>query len=35
VPALRAEIDKANGDSDEIIKWQQKEIKRYEEEKAP
>jgi len=34
-PALRAEIDKANGDSDEIIKWQQKEIKRYEEEKAP
>jgi len=26
--------DKANGDSDEIIKWQEKEIKRYEE-KAP
>lgn len=35
VPALRAEIDKANGDSDKIIEWQQKEIKRYEEEKAP
>ena len=34
-PALRAEIDKANGDSDKIIEWQQKEIKRYEEEKAP
>ena len=34
VPALRAEIDKANGDSDKIIEWQQKEIKRYEE-KAP
>ena len=33
-PALRAEIDKANGDSDKIIEWQQKEIKRYEE-KAP
>ena len=35
VPALRAEIDKANGDSDKIIEWQEKEIKRYEEEKAP
>ena len=36
VPALRAEIKKANGDSDKIIEWQQKEIKRYEsEEKAP
>lgn len=34
-PALRAEIDKANGDSNKIIEWQQKEIKRYEEEKAP
>jgi len=35
-PALRAEIDKANGDSDKIIEWQQKEIKRYSsEEKAP
>jgi len=34
VPALRAEIDKSNGDSDKIIEWQQKEIKRYEE-KAP
>ena len=34
VPALRAEIKKANGDSDKIIEWQQKEIKRYEE-KAP
>ena len=33
-PALRAEIKKANGDSDKIIEWQQKEIKRYEE-KAP
>ena len=31
VPALRAEIKKANGDSDEIIKWQEKEVKRYEE----
>lgn len=31
VPALRAEIKKANGDSDKIIEWQQKEIKRYEE----
>lgn len=29
VPALRVEIKKANGDSDAIIKWQQKEIKRY------
>jgi len=28
-PALRAEIDKANGDSDKIIEWQQKEINRY------
>ena len=36
VPALRAEIDKANGDSDKIIEWQKKEIKRYsDEEKAP
>lgn len=35
VPALRAEIDTANGQSDKIIEWQQKEIKRYEEEKAP
>lgn len=35
VPALRAEIKKANVDSDKIIEWQQKEIKRYEEEKAP
>ena len=34
VPALRAEIKKANGDSDEIIKWQEKEVKRYED-KAP
>ena len=33
-PALRAEIDKANGDSDKIIEWQKKEINRYEE-KAP
>jgi hypothetical protein len=31
VPALRAEIDKANGDSDKITEWQQKKIKRYEE----
>ena len=35
VPALRAEIDKVNGDSDEIIKWQEKEIKRYEGEEKP
>ena len=36
VPALRVEIKKANGDSDKIIEWQQKEIKRYsDEEKAP
>ncbi len=36
LPALRAEIKKANGDSDKIIEWQQKEIKRYsDEEKAP
>ena len=28
-PALRAEIKKANGDSDKIIEWQQKEINRY------
>lgn len=35
VPALRAEIKKANGDSDKIIEWQKKEIKRYSgEEKA-
>jgi len=31
VPALRAEIKKANVDSDKIIEWQKKEIKRYEE----
>ena len=35
VPALRAEIKKANGDSDAIIKWQEKEVKRYSEVKAP
>ena len=35
VPALRAEIKKANGDSDKIINWQEKEVKRYSEEKAP
>ena len=35
VPALRAEIKKANNDSDEIIKWQEKEVKRYSEQKAP
>jgi len=35
LPALRAEIKKANGDSDKIIEWQKKEIKLYEEEKAP
>ena len=35
VPALRAEIKKANGDSDKIIEWQKKEIERYKEEKAP
>jgi len=36
VPALRSEIKKANGDSDKIIDWQKKEIKRYAgEEKAP
>ena len=29
VPALRAEIKKSNKQSDEIIKWQQKEINRY------
>jgi len=34
-PALRAEITEANKQSDKIIEWQQKEIKRYEEEKAP
>ena len=34
VPALRAEIKKANVDSDKIIEWQKKEIKRYEQ-KAP
>ena len=34
-PALRAEIKKANGDSDKIIEWQKKEIERYKEEKAP
>lgn len=31
VPALRAEIKKANVDSDKIIEWQKREIKRYEE----
>lgn len=31
VPALRAEIKKANNQSEDIIKWQKKEIKRYEE----
>ena len=35
VPALRAEIKKANEESDKIIKWQETEIKRYEEDKAP
>lgn len=35
VPALRAEIKKANGDSDKIIEWQKKEIKRYEGEEKP
>ncbi len=35
VPALRAEIKKANGDSDKIIEWQKKEIERFKEEKAP
>jgi hypothetical protein len=29
VPALRAEIKKANGDSDKIIEWQQKETEIY------
>lgn len=29
LPALRAEIKKANGDSDKIIEWQKKEINRY------
>jgi hypothetical protein len=29
VPALRSEIKKANGDSDKIKEWQQKEINRY------
>ena len=33
VPALRAEINTANGQSDEIIKWQNTERARYE--KAP
>ncbi len=32
-PALRTEIDAANKQSDEIIKWQNKEKERYE--KAP
>jgi len=31
-PALRAEITEANKQSDKIIEWQQKEIKRYSEE---
>ena len=35
VPALRAEIKKANEESDAIKEWQEKEVKRYEEEKAP
>ena len=35
VPALRAEIKKANEQSDAIKEWQEKEVKRYEEEKAP
>lgn len=35
VPALRAEIKKANEGSDAIKEWQEKEVKRYEEEKAP
>lgn len=36
VTALRVEIKKANGDSDKIIEWQKKEVKRYSgEEKAP
>jgi len=34
-PALRAEIKKANEQSDAIKEWQEKEAKRYEEEKAP
>ena len=33
VPALRAEIKKANEQSDAIKEWQEKEVKRYE--KAP
>ena len=33
VPALRAEIDTANGQSDKIIEWQNTERARYE--KAP
>ena len=35
VPALRAEIKKANEQSDAIKEWQEKEVKRYLEEKAP
>ena len=34
VPALRAEIKKANEQSDAIKEWQEKEVKRYKE-KAP
>ena len=30
VPALRAEIKKANEESDAIKEWQEKEVKRYE-----
>ena len=33
VPALRAEIKKANEESDAIKEWQEKEVKRYSEEK--
>ena len=35
VPARRAEIKKANGNSDTIKEWQEKEVKRYEKEKSP
>ena len=35
VPALRTEIKKANEQSDAIKEWQEKEVKRYSEEKAP
>ena len=33
VPALRAEIKKANEQSDVIKEWQEKEVKRYEKKK--